>query len=203
MRGRSRGFTLIEIVLVAGLAGIIAAAALAPLVYTVRSLGEAQSSFKAENAKRYAVRTIFSDMRGAAANVKFPPVKIRRGQGLSSTGSSLVIWTAATSAEAGSPALVVYGTLRGADGEGTLFRWVVRDAPGRPNGELPIMELDISELPEEEGKKVAGGLKDVIFSARKAGNWQKDYEGYVPEALKVELVRNNGTELYEEWFPNS
>ena len=44
-RGALKGFTLIEIMLVVALTGIIAAAALAPLVFTVSSLQDAQKTW--------------------------------------------------------------------------------------------------------------------------------------------------------------
>lgn len=201
MRGRSRGFTLIEVVIVAGLVGIIASAALAPLVFTVKSLEEAERSFRIGNKERNATRRIFNDVRGAGLNAPFLPFKLSKDGGLASRGPLLMVWS--SSAGSGAPALVVYRALADDGGKTALYRWVIPDGPGKPEPEKPIMELDPSLLEEDDAVKVAGGLSSVAIRAFAAGEWAESYTGAVPAAVRIDLERNGKTERYEEWFPNS
>ena len=73
---------MIEIMIVAGLAGVIASAALAPLVFTVGSLDEAQSRWGARRSPAAAVERIYSDARRVVANPSFPSFKVIHKSGL-------------------------------------------------------------------------------------------------------------------------
>ena len=69
---RHKGFTLIEILLAVGLAGIIAVAALAPLVFTVQSLETVQKGWGKNIKVMETAERIFSDTRNFARSSSFP-----------------------------------------------------------------------------------------------------------------------------------
>ena len=93
---RARGFTLIEILLVVGLVGIIASAALAPLVVTVRSLEEAQARWGRRHNARDAADAMYRDLRLALRNPSFQSVRIIHEESLGNDADDrLVMWSAA------------------------------------------------------------------------------------------------------------
>ena len=69
---KQKGFTLIEILLAVGLVGIIAVAALAPLVFTVQSLETVQRDWGKSVKVMEAADRIFYDTRNFAESSSFP-----------------------------------------------------------------------------------------------------------------------------------
>ena len=111
---RARGFTLIEILLVVGLVGIIASAALAPLVVTVRSLEEAQARWGRRHNARDAADAMYRDLRLALRNPSFQSVRIIHEESLGNDADDrLVMWSAAPKYEGKSAgAAIMAPTLR-------------------------------------------------------------------------------------------
>lgn len=90
---RRKGFTLIEILLVAGLVGIIAAAALAPLVFVVGSLEDAQKRWGNSHNTESAADKITADVRRAIKTDSFSSCRIIHKSGLSQANDDrLLVW---------------------------------------------------------------------------------------------------------------
>ena len=130
---RARGFTLIEILLVVGLVGIIASAALAPLVVTVRSLEEAQARWGRRHNARDAADAMYRDLRLALRNPSFQSVRIIHEESLGNDADDrLVMWSAAPKYEGKSAGVVVYRVLPEdsfSDDAPGLYRWVICGQP--------------------------------------------------------------------------
>lgn len=91
---KHRGFTLIEIMLTVGLIGVISTTALAPLVFTVRSLEEAQKRWGVSHNTEYVFDKIFSDARRAVECRYFDNFRIVHKGGISLTNNDrLLIWS--------------------------------------------------------------------------------------------------------------
>jgi len=219
--GSRQGFTLIEILLVVGLIGIIAAAALAPLLFTVNSLDEAQKQRKIAARERNAVEGLFSDVRSAVHTPYFSSVRSVRGGGLTiEDDDRLLVWSASPIHENGVVSLIVYRVMASSafdNAEGGLYRWVLSgpEAAGRLSAEAvsdirvrsskatsvsPLM-FDTDTLKTNNGKLLLRGVDGLRISAWSGSEWAQEYEGPVPDALKIEISIKGKKHEYEEWFP--
>ncbi|MCE5201070.1 MAG: type II secretion system GspH family protein [Synergistaceae bacterium] len=218
------GFTLIEIMLAVALVGIIAATALAPLVFTVESLKDTQKQWGARIKERAAVENIFADVRGAVENPSFAPLRTIHNGGLTvQEDDRLLIWSASPVREGGIVSLVVYRVLTGSaldNKKGGLYRWILEGVKSDPNlsGELfskgliaasrslitssedPI-KFDSDKLKAEDGRMVLPDAEGMRISVWSGTDWVQDYEGSVPEALKIGITIKGKKHVYEEWFP--
>ena len=124
----SKAFTLIEIMLAVAIAGIIAATALAPLVFTVKSLEDAQKRWKISTKERAAADRIFNDVLSSVENPTFASFKIIHKDGMSiKNDDRLLVWTSSTAREGNPVSLVVYKIvphpmLDGGNEQSGLFR---------------------------------------------------------------------------------
>ena len=164
-RRRSRGFTLIEILLVVGLVGIIAATAIAPLIFTVESLQDAQKSWGESGRERAAAERIFADVRGAVENPAFQSVKIVHKEGLSAQKDDRIMaWSSSPTKEGGPVSLVVYRVVVPSaldNQKGGLYRWVVKGARSKSGINESILSTDVSD-----GKTGASGdIKPTLSAA--------------------------------------
>ena len=242
MANRSGGFTLIEIMLVVGLVGIIAATALAPLVFTVDSLGAAQKSWNESDRQRLAAERIFTDVRSAVPNQAFQSVKIIHKSGLSSAADDrLLVWSAAPAREGRGVCLVVYRVIAATaftSQKGGLYRWLLggvqsggamqqggsqtaltsadqtlsSDAEGYLSNDLKLsadetdrrqtpLDTDTDSLRPEDGKLVLANVDGLELKVLLDKEWTDEYEGFLPQALKVTLSSKDKTYVHEEWFP--
>ena len=91
---RKTGFTLVEMLIVVAITGIVITSGVAPLVYTVRLLAEAQRDFRESGAERTAVNRLFSDVREMALLHVGAPLKLIHREKLGSRGDDLLLlWT--------------------------------------------------------------------------------------------------------------
>ncbi|MBR4401790.1 MAG: prepilin-type N-terminal cleavage/methylation domain-containing protein [Synergistes sp.] len=215
MPGRS-GFTLIEVMLAAGLAAVIASAALAPLVFTVRSLGEAQMRYGAAHSVPAAAEKIFHDARGTLFNPTFPTFKVIRRSGLSREDDDrLLIWGRMQGPAGEVTGVTVYkiaGQDKAGAGKPGLYRWLLADGAStetsgdisyRTDGGSPV-DIDTDLLDESEATLIlhdAAGLRFMVCGEGK--DWQEEYEGALPSALRAELTVDGKKHSYTGRFPNA
>ncbi|MCC8057719.1 type II secretion system protein [Cloacibacillus sp.] len=217
-RGVSPGFTLIEIMLVVGLVGIIAAAALAPLVFTIRSLEDAQRRWGSSHNTAAAVDKIYSDIRRVIPNPSFSTFKIIHKSGFSTEADDrLVMWSAAPKYEGKNVGVVVYkivtkGILNNA--KPGLYRWVLANVPseatvsGDISGRSPSepdtpMDVNTDELDPKGAKLVLADAIGVKFYVWQGNKWAQEYDGKLPNLLKTEIITKEGSYSHTERFPNA
>ncbi len=216
---RARGFTLIEILLVAGLVGIIASAALAPLVVTVRSLEEAQARWGRRHNARDAADAMYRDLRLALSNPSFPSVKIIHEENLTTDADDrLLIWSAAPKYEGKSAGVVVYRVLPDDSFSGEapgLYRWVICGQPslharsgdvfGAGSAGVPEpMDIDPDDLEAKDGELILSAARGLRFYFPRGGEWeQEEYEGGIPEILRAEILLGKGSYVRTERFVNA
>ncbi|MEG2185236.1 MAG: type II secretion system protein [Cloacibacillus sp.] len=217
-KGCARGFTLIEIMLVVGLIGIIASAALAPIVFTVRSMEEAQKSWGARHNAAAAVDRIFSDARRIIPNSSFSVFKIIHKSGFGSAGDDrLVLWSAAPKYEGKNVGVVVYRVVQkdafnnAAPG---LYRWVLVNVPSQvtasgdavlAGGEKPKTPMDVEtdKLDPKEGRLLLADVQGINFYVRNEDKWVQECDGDIPKMLKIEVAAKDGLYTRIERFPNA
>ena len=214
MRGRA-GFTLIEIMIVAGLAGVIASAALAPLVFTVGSLDEAQSRWGARRSPAAAVERIYSDARRVVANPSFPSFKVIHKSGLSRENDDrLVIWSGAPKFEGKGTGVVVYKIAGGGPFESEkrgLYRWTIvgeashgaASGDSSSGGAKSPMDVDTDALDAKNAKLTLAGAEGVRFQIYGGEKWEDDYAGALPTALRTKIFTSRGTYSHTVRFPNA
>ena len=213
----SKAFTLIEIMLAVAIAGIIAATALAPLVFTVKSLEDAQKRWKLSTRERASVDRIFNDVLSSVENPTFASFKIIHKDGMSiKNDDRLLVWTSSTAREGNPVSLVVYKIvphpmLDGGNEQSGLFRWVLKDLkstmnPSEKSGDKaetiksPI-EIDTDTLKKEDARMLYSDAVGVSFSAWNGEAWADEYQGALPSALKIEIETKEGVHVYKEWLP--
>ena len=76
--------------IVVAITGIVITSGVAPLVYTVRLLAEAQRDFKESGAERTAVNRLFSDVREMALLHVRTPLKLIHKEKLGNRGDDLL-----------------------------------------------------------------------------------------------------------------
>ncbi|MDO4952606.1 MAG: prepilin-type N-terminal cleavage/methylation domain-containing protein [Synergistaceae bacterium] len=203
-----KAFTLIEIMIAVAIFGIISVAALAPLVFTVRSLDDAQKSRMAYNKERQAVLGIFAELRSAVRDAQ-SSVRAERASGLSVAEDDRLAVFSFLPLKKGNPAAVcvyrVFKENRLKKIKGGLYRWelalplddtlLLADAADR----TPI-NVDIEKLKPETGKNIIPSVSGMKIYALQGSEWSEDYSGQLPEAVKIELKRGDAVTEYEEYF---
>ena len=204
--------------LVVGLIGIIATAALAPLVFTVRSLEEAQQRWGTSHNTAAAAEKIYSDVRRVVPNPSFSTFKIIHKSGLSTEADDrLVVWSAAPKYEGKNVGVVVYkivakGALNNA--KPGLYRWVLVNVPsaaavsgdisgGSSSEPETPMDVNADELDPKKGKLILADAAGVKFYVWKENKWEQEYDGKLPKLLKTEIAAKDGRYSHTERFPNA
>lgn len=195
--GKKAGMALIEVLLAVGLVGIIAAAGLAPLIVTVRSLENAQARWGRRHNVPEAAEAIFRDLRHVIQNPSFDSVRIEHKERLSNEADDrILMWSLSPKFEDKGAALVVYKVVPEdsfSKDEPGLYRWVLFgrqpfEDMENETAETPI-EIDPDNLEADTGNLIlseAGGLR-IYFP--KGEEWeQKDYSGDIPEILRIEIL---------------
>jgi prepilin-type N-terminal cleavage/methylation domain-containing protein len=194
-----RGFTLVEVLISLANGGVIIAAGIAPLTFTVRKLSRSRDDFARMNVERTAVAGIFQDAREMnALNCEIPFILGKSGIRGTNDGGCLVIWTLAQSYYNLPASSVVWGVpgesaLSGETRAG-LYRWIISDdtMPGF---------LDVTALDPKSARLAIPDVKSVSFSALDGEEWKDSYEGAFPRALRVSLKYDDGESVYEEMLP--
>lgn len=196
---RRAGFTLMEILVVVVIAGIVITSGVAPLVYTVRLLTEAQENFKASGAERAAVNRFFSDARELSSLHVDAPVKLIHRDKLGSGGNDLLLLWTVTPYYSGLPAgSVIYGIAKdsvvGEEMEEGLYRWTL-------SKDIPPGKFVEDDLENALPRLVLPGVTGVRFSVLGDMGWVSEYEGRVPKAIRIVLTYDGREKVYENWLP--
>lgn len=218
MASRGSGFTLIEIMLVVGLVGIIAATALAPLVYTVDSLGTAQKTWNANDRERLAADSIFNDVRSAVPNQSFQSIKIIHQNSLSSGNDDrLLVWSSAPAREGRSVCLVAYKIVTASsfsDRKGGLYRWLINGASSGDAAGVTQSSSDLAMSSDANGY-LSGDFKlSADETGKKTTPMDTDTDALKPEDGKLILAGADGlgvkallgrewTDEYEGFMPSA
>jgi prepilin-type N-terminal cleavage/methylation domain-containing protein len=209
-RAALNGFTLIEIMLVVALTGIIAAAALAPLVFTVSSLQDAQKTWSKRVKDRAAVDGIFSDVRGALDVNSWKPIRVLHKSGLSVGDDDRLLVFSSSPMRTNKPAgLIVYRVVADSpidNTKGGLYRWVISGGIKSADvtagsATLDPINLDTDKLQAPKGKIVIPNAEGLRLSVWADSKWSDEYEGGLPEALRVSITVKGKRTDYEDWFP--
>lgn len=209
MKNASRGFTLIEILLAVGLIGIIASVALAPLVFTVISLEDAQKNWSSERKEDSAVDTLFRDIRNIVKNQAFASLQVIHKDGLRvKEDDRVLIWSGSPAREGQTVGLVVYRVLEESTFDktvGGLYRWTVMDviasSDQRTNKPASPMDFDVERLEAKQGKLLLPGVTGMRFRVWREKKWVDEYEGDSPVAVSVELIQGEEKHTHETWLP--
>jgi prepilin-type N-terminal cleavage/methylation domain-containing protein len=200
MTGRGRAFTLVEILLVVGIAGIILAAGLVPLMYTARLMADTRAAFTLENGERSAVSRMTMDARELISINESGVVKLLRGDQLDADRDYLALWTLTPSYSMAPVCAVVFGlppkSVMGNEYEEGLYRWLLSDDK-KPADVTP------DDLTPERGRLILRGVKGIRFSALSGSEWVDTYAGGMPQALRVGLDYGDDKDerVYEVWLP--
>lgn len=208
-----RGFTLIEILLATGLAAVISAAVLVPIIYTVNSLEKAQEEFGKFMDVDSAVSAIFCDIRNSSNELPQPVIKTENKNSLSvNEDGRLIVWTSSPSNEGKAAGAVVYRIMRESDGESYgLYRWILNPETTE-NGDTDIIsrdkreitgpaERDTEVLKREDGRLILKEAKGITFEVNNGNGWEREYSGNLPKAFRIKVRVKEKERIYEEALP--
>jgi prepilin-type N-terminal cleavage/methylation domain-containing protein len=179
-----KAFTLVEIMIVAGISAIIMTAGIAPLMYSARLMSEARASFTEDNRERHAVNGMLLDAREVIASGASRPFRLFHRDAVNGPEDYLMLWTITPSYARLPLGTVVFGVppdgvLRDGYQEG-LYRWLLSDDK-RPE------EVTMEDLTPERGRLVLAGVENVGFKVLSDGEWVDEYAGMMPQALRIFL----------------
>lgn len=199
---------MIEILLAVGLVGIIAVAALAPLVFTVQSLETVQKEWGKNIKAMKAADNIFYDARNFAPSDSFPIFRTVHKEGLTvREDDRLLVWSVAPVKENRAPGLIVYKIVSSTSlnkYEPGLYRWEIagwRSTAKGSDEEAGPTALDTESLRPEEGKIVLKGAEGLRLSVWSGESWSDEYTGELPKAMRVTITLNGGKQVYEDSLP--
>ena len=205
---KQKGFTLIEILFVVGLVGIIAATALAPIVFTVENLENAQKGWGNSVKVTEAAYKIFDDARNFAESSSFSIFRIVHREGITTREDDrLLVWSAAPVKENKVPGLIVYKIVTSSGlqkNEPGLYRWVIpgwKFLPENGTKDEGPTGLDTDTLRVEEGKLLLKNAEGIRFSVWSGESWSDEYTGKLPRAMKVTITLNGRKNVYEDSLP--
>jgi prepilin-type N-terminal cleavage/methylation domain len=202
-------FTLVEILIVIGIAGIIMASGVAPLLYTVRMLTGEQERFIASNRERAAFQRMAQDIRENVADKVGTSVRILHNDKLENEANDLlIVWTYSEVYAQKPISTVVYGipqetVLREEMADG-LYRWVI-------SSDIKPGDVKIEHLEPEYARMLVPGVTGLKLAALEELDWRDDYTGMTPSAFRatfrygddLSIVREEEDEAhtYEAWLP--
>ena len=205
---KQKGFTLIEILLAVGLVGIIAVAALAPLVFTVQSLETVQRDWGKSVKVMEAADRIFYDTRNFAESSSFPIFRTVHKEGFTvREDDRLLVWSAAPVKENKAPGLIVYKIVSSSGlnkYKPGLYRWEIpgwRSAAKGSGEETGPTDLDTDSLKPEDGKMVLKDAEGLRFSVWSGESWADEYTGELPKAIRITITLNGRKQVYEDSLP--
>ncbi|MDR1019301.1 MAG: type II secretion system GspH family protein [Synergistaceae bacterium] len=199
-----KAFTLVEVMIVVGIAGLIMVVGLAPLVYSVRLMSEARAAFTEESRERNAVNAIAQGARELVSNGVSGSLRLLRNGPLEGRKDYLLLWTLSPSYARLPMGTIVFGmppdSVLGDDYQKGLYRWLLSDDK-RPG------VINVDELKPENGRLILAGVENVGFDALSGGEWLDEYMGDMPQALRVFLKygeeRGEEEKNYDIWLPKS
>jgi prepilin-type N-terminal cleavage/methylation domain-containing protein len=197
-----KAFTLVEIMVVVGIAGVIMAVGVAPLVYSVRLMSETRAAFNEENRERYAINGVLLDAREIITLNSSGSMRLLHRDEIGMPEDFLILWTITPSYTRSPLGSVVFGappkSVLNDEYEKGLYRWLLSD-DRRPE------EITADDLTPERGRMVLAGVENVGFWALIDGEWVNDYVGGMPQALRIFLKygddRGKEEKNYDMWLP--
>lgn len=197
---RRRGFTLIEIVIVIGIASVIFTAGIAPLLFTVRALSDERTRYTENDRERIACIRIFQDMSSAASENRSDPIRVQTHEELSEKKSEvLAVWSRSPVHQGSPVSNVVYAIPEQKLGGGRapgLHRWII-------SVDITSSTMLEEMLDAERSQLLIPGLKGFSVLALRDGEWREHYTGSIPTAVKILLEYEDDEKSYEYWFPNA
>lgn len=202
MRRKKGAFTLVEILIVLGIAGVIVSAGVAPLLFTVRTLSNTRQAFTDAGRERAVFNRIVLDLREMALLNTASPVRVVQSEELAQKPrDALIVWTVTSAYTGGPMGNVIYAIPKESALSGTtisgLYRWMIsKDI---------TPETDLEKILEEEKPQLLlPGLDGFSVQMLRHSDWQDDYSGAIPRALRVTFGYEGDVErIYEAWFPNT
>lgn len=183
-----------------GIAGIIIASGIAPLLYTVRVLANARDDFYTANLERSVFNRMTRDMREIAVLNSSGQVRVIEGD-MSVDGKNdlLILWTTTPSYSMLPLGTVAYGlsmnTVTTEEMKPGLYRWVT-------SSDLRSGDISFADLKPEDATLLIPDLKGVSMSCMRDIEWEEIYQGPLPKAYMVTFEYDDRKKTYETWFPN-
>ncbi len=197
---RSPAFTLVEVMVVVVLVGVIVVAGLAPIVRIVERLTDVRDEAARRVDREAPVETIFADALSALPAPTGAPFRVVRADRLDGTpDDTLIVYGRGAARRTGRVGSTAYRTFRESlDG---------RHLPGLYRFDRPFVlagRIDPEDLRQEEGLLVSREARGLRVSVLEKGEWKDEYEGKLPEGLRVRLVLKDKSEfLREDLFPRT
>ncbi len=198
---RRSGFTFIEVLVVLALVGVMATCAIAPVVYVVSNIRDAQSLCGERSAVEDGARMIFRDMRSYVQGPDQTYCILKRNDLFGSKADDvLAIATGNLIKTSMIPGTVVYRLVR-EDSLGMrsnlvgLYRWTFLGK--RPD------DLDLSShFTSEEGALVLPYVDSFRVEVYGGKEWLGDYSGSLPAGARITIEREGETYEISDWFPS-
>ena len=211
---RKAGFTLIEVLLALGLAAVISAAILVPIMYTLSALEKAQYEFGRESDSDNAIASIYKELRASSSEAKFPILVIENRDGLAlKEDGRLLLWTSSISKEGRPAGGVAYKIIKDPENiKSGLYRWILKpgetivlkdNKENKDNKETGPLDRNTDSLLKEDGKLVIRDAEGITFEIKNGGQWVKKYSGNIPNAFRISVLTGGKRRLYEEVLPLS
>ena len=193
----NRGFTLIEIILVIAIIGIIATSAMAPLVFTVIRVVDAEERYNDEEAMRCGLSLIIKDISETMRTVNGPLIRTIKKEMMGTIDDYTIIVTSTAPVRQNLQAgCVVYRIIRNTMfsklPEG-LYRWTV---PLKL-----LVDIDPEKLEEDEAQLVLAGVTALKAEILIPPDWSEEaYIGELPAGIKISLARGEKKVERVEWL---
>ncbi len=202
--------------LVVGLVGIIAAGAITPLIFTIRSMEEAQKSWGGTHNTANAAAKLYLDARRTLPNPSFSSFRIIHKSGFGSVPDDrLVMWSSAPKYEGKNVGAVIYRIVQKDafnNAKPGLYRWVLANVPSaaETSGDTAMvsgapktpMDTDTDKLDPKDGRLILADASGLALYVWKDNKWTQDYDGDLPKMLKSEITSPAGVYSHTERFPN-
>lgn len=197
MNRKRAAFTLVEILMVVAIVGVIATAAVAPLVYSVVRIVAAEEEQGEQEALYRVAALITREVSEAMRTAPDPVLRVIKNDRLASVADYSLVFASVSpvrqNLSAGSIAYRVvrrnaFSTLP----EG-LYRWVIA-------GKIP-KEIDVGKLDEAEAQLVITDIKEFKIEVLEKKEWVDEYGGKLPEGMKFAMARGEQRIEQVEWIP--
>ena len=189
---------MVEILLVVAIVGVIATAAIAPLIYTVLRVVDAEDQYNDKEALQRGLSLIMKDLSETMRTANEPLIRtIKKGMlGMTDDYSIIVASTALTrqNLPAGS---VVYRIMRRnmfTNLPEGLYRWIVPlTSPA---------DIDPEKLNEADAQLVLMGITGMKVEILIPPDWSEEaYSGNSPIGIRISLARGEKKVERVEWIP--